>query len=213
MSNYGIPLDKAELLSAVLEALLYGFSLLMFGGTICVLWSKRSTHRVNHRMVTVACLLLLFSTVHIVIDIIRIMEGLILYRDTYPEGPVGFFSDVSQWTFVYKNYVYTAQTLLGDGVISVHRISCDAKRGLWWEPLSMDYVVLRIDVYDEPTDNPYVLASFSCMSKSASELHSPPLYQFCWLTVSGPSTGEPRGCVVTENPTCGPFYTSLSMLA
>ena len=48
---------------------------------------------------------------------IRIMEGLILYRDTWPGGPVAFFADVSQWTFVYKNYVYTAQTLLGDGVI------------------------------------------------------------------------------------------------
>ena len=45
------------------------------------------------------------------------MEGLILYRDTYPGGPVAYFSDVSQWTFVSKNYVFTAQTLIGDGVV------------------------------------------------------------------------------------------------
>lgn len=45
------------------------------------------------------------------------MEGLILYRDTYPGGPVAFFSNVSQWTFVAKNYLFTAQTLVGDGVI------------------------------------------------------------------------------------------------
>lgn len=45
------------------------------------------------------------------------MEGLILLRDTYPGGPIGYFSDVSQWTFVYKNYVYTVQTLIGDGVV------------------------------------------------------------------------------------------------
>jgi hypothetical protein len=45
------------------------------------------------------------------------MEGLILYRDTYPGGPVAYFSDVSQWTFVAKNCVYTAQTLIGDGVV------------------------------------------------------------------------------------------------
>ena len=51
------------------------------------------------------------------IDIIRIMEGLILYRDTYPGGPVAYFADVSQWTFVSKNYVFTAQTLIGDGVV------------------------------------------------------------------------------------------------
>ena len=51
------------------------------------------------------------------IDIIRIMEGLVLYRDTYPGGPIAYFSDLSQWTFVSTNYLYTAQTLVGDGVV------------------------------------------------------------------------------------------------
>lgn len=45
------------------------------------------------------------------------MEGLILYRDTYQGGPVAYFSNVSQWTFLSKNHVYTAQTLIGDGVV------------------------------------------------------------------------------------------------
>ncbi|KAG9313790.1 hypothetical protein JVU11DRAFT_6150 [Chiua virens] len=68
-------------------------------------------------MVTVACSLLLFSTAHFVIDIIRIMQGLILYRDSYPGGPIKFFSDVSQWTLVCKTYIYVIQTLIGDGVM------------------------------------------------------------------------------------------------
>ena len=51
------------------------------------------------------------------IDIIRTMQGFILYRDTYKGGPIAFFSDVSQWTFVSKNFLYAAQSLLGDGVI------------------------------------------------------------------------------------------------
>lgn len=108
----------------------------MFGATIQTLLSRQS-HRVNHKVFTVACALLLCSTAvrvsfhfpayvwgkysslvqHIVIDIIRAMEGLILYRDTYPGGPVAFFADVSQWTFVAKNYAFTVQTLLGDGVV------------------------------------------------------------------------------------------------
>lgn len=54
---------------------------------------------------------------HFVIDIIRVIEGLVLYRDTYTGGPIAFFSDFSQWTFVSKNYLYAAQTLIGDGVI------------------------------------------------------------------------------------------------
>jgi len=117
MSTGDIPLDKAELLSVLLETLLYGFSLLMFATTIWTLLSQRSTHTLNRKMFTAACALLLVSTAHLVIDIIRIMEGLILYRDTYPGGPVAYFSDVSQWTFVSKNYVFTAQTLIGDGVV------------------------------------------------------------------------------------------------
>lgn len=44
------------------------------------------------------------------------MEGL-LYRNTYPGGSIAYFADVSQWTFVSKNYVYAAQTLVGDGVV------------------------------------------------------------------------------------------------
>ncbi|KAI9573139.1 hypothetical protein HD554DRAFT_2035559 [Boletus coccyginus] len=106
-----------------------GFSLLMFGGTIWTLLSQRSTRQVNRKMFTVACLLLLISTVisdrdlfradmkHLVINIIRVMNGLILYEDTYPGGPVAYFSDVSQWTFYVKNLVYTAQTLVGDAVV------------------------------------------------------------------------------------------------
>ncbi|KAG9308475.1 hypothetical protein JVU11DRAFT_11817 [Chiua virens] len=132
-----IPIDKAELLSTLLESLLYGkfsvngksyrtldpefraqgFSLLMFGGTIWVLVTRRSTTQVNRMMLTAACALLLFSTAHLVIDVIRIAHGLILFRDTHPRGPIGYFSDASQWTFVSKSYVYTAQTLIGDGVI------------------------------------------------------------------------------------------------
>ncbi|KAI9573135.1 hypothetical protein HD554DRAFT_1145995 [Boletus coccyginus] len=117
MGTSGIPLDKAELLAVLLEGLLYGFSLLMFGATIWTLLSQRSIYPVNRKMFTIACLLLLFSTTHFIIDIIRIMQGLILFRDTYPGGPIGYFSDVSQWTFVSKNYVFAAQTLLGDGVV------------------------------------------------------------------------------------------------
>lgn len=51
------------------------------------------------------------------IDIIRIIEGFISYRDTFPGGSIGYFSDASQWTFVYKNLVFSVQTLLGDGVV------------------------------------------------------------------------------------------------
>jgi hypothetical protein len=82
MASNGIPMDKAELLSVLLEAILYGklylsanrmrklidssmgqgFSLLMFGITIWVLWFRRIGHQVNYRMLTAACALLVLST-------------------------------------------------------------------------------------------------------------------------------------------------------
>ncbi|KAN0082458.1 hypothetical protein V8E55_008253 [Tylopilus felleus] len=113
MGAHDIPLDKAELLALVLEALLYGLSLFMFGGSIWALSSQRSTLRVNRKMFTVSCSLLLFSTSHLVIDIVRVMEGFVLQ----PEERIAFFWDVAHWTFVSKNYVYAAQTLIGDGVV------------------------------------------------------------------------------------------------
>ena len=54
---------------------------------------------------------------HITVHIIRVMYGLILYRDTWPGGPVGYFEDVSLWTFNVKNHLYIIQSLIGDGVI------------------------------------------------------------------------------------------------
>ena len=45
------------------------------------------------------------------------IENFLVLPNLLSGGPVAFFADVSQWTFVYKNYVYTAQMLLGDGVI------------------------------------------------------------------------------------------------
>ncbi|KAG1735546.1 hypothetical protein EDB19DRAFT_1910619 [Suillus lakei] len=112
-----IPLDTASIISTVLEGMLYGFSLLMFIGTSWALFQRNTRRAANRRMVTIACSLLLFSTAHIIIDVIRTEEGLVQQRSTFPGGPIAFFSDVAQWSFVYKNLIYTLQTLVGDGVV------------------------------------------------------------------------------------------------
>jgi len=60
---------------------------------------------------------LLNSLKHLVIDIIRLEHGFVTYRDTFPGGPLGFFQDISQPTFVTKNLIYALQTMIGDGVV------------------------------------------------------------------------------------------------
>ncbi|KAG1728063.1 uncharacterized protein EDB91DRAFT_1022189, partial [Suillus paluster] len=117
MAQPNIPLDTASVISTVLEGILYGFSVLMFIGTLWALVQRNMSGAVKRRMIVIAYSLLLFSTAHIIIDIIRTEEGLVQQRDTFPGGPVAFFADVAQWSFVYKNLLYTLQTLVGDGVV------------------------------------------------------------------------------------------------
>ncbi|KAG1859835.1 hypothetical protein F4604DRAFT_1930571 [Suillus subluteus] len=112
-----IPLDTAFLVSSALAGILYGFSVLMFIGTIWTFTYKRHTGGVNYPMAVVATLLFLLSTADIVIVIIQLEDGLVKYRDTFPGGPEAFFADRSQKTFIAKNVIYTLQTLLGDGVV------------------------------------------------------------------------------------------------
>jgi len=89
----------------------------MFCGTIWSLTFGRTRREVNKLMITIAILLLVLSTTHIIMDIYRIEQGLVAQRNTFPGGPPAFFADVTQPTFVMKNIIYTLQTLLGDGVV------------------------------------------------------------------------------------------------
>lgn len=54
---------------------------------------------------------------HVVVSIIRVEDGLVKDRDTYPGGPAAFFADISQETYVIKHALYILQTLLADGVV------------------------------------------------------------------------------------------------
>lgn len=110
-------MDTSALMTVVLEGILYGFSLLMFLGTIWSLTYKQHTQDINRSIAAVAILLLLLSTAHIVMSIIRVYDGLVKYRDTYPDGPVAFFANVSQETYVINDTLYVLQTLLADGVV------------------------------------------------------------------------------------------------
>ncbi|KAJ7310001.1 hypothetical protein DFH08DRAFT_899119 [Mycena albidolilacea] len=112
-----ISADKAGLLSTVLEALLYGFSVLMFIATLWILVRGRPWSQVNHRMFVIACLLFALSTIHLGVDINRLVSGFIRFRDITPGGPPAWFANPSDPSFVFKSIVYGFQTALGDGVV------------------------------------------------------------------------------------------------
>ncbi|KAG2040435.1 hypothetical protein BDR03DRAFT_857930 [Suillus americanus] len=112
-----LPADTSALMSAALEGILYGFSVLLFIGTIWALTYKRRMREINRPIAVVAVLLLLVSTVHMVVGIVRIENGLVKYRDTWPGGPVAFFVDVTEETYVIKHALYIFQTVLADAVM------------------------------------------------------------------------------------------------
>lgn len=115
MVSTGIPLDTATIISTALEGVLYGFSVRMFMGTMRALsYRKLST---NRPIALVAILMLILSTAHLAVDIFRLEDGFVKHRDILPGGPVAFFQDISQPTFVTKNLIYALQTMLGDGVV------------------------------------------------------------------------------------------------
>ncbi|KAG2141397.1 uncharacterized protein EDB93DRAFT_632469 [Suillus bovinus] len=117
MASRGIPLDTAAIFSTAMEGILYGFSVLMFVGTMWALTYKRRMKDISRPNVVVACMLLILSTAHMIVDIIRVEQGLVTYRNTFPGGPVAFFADVTQITFMVKNTIYTLQTMLGDAMV------------------------------------------------------------------------------------------------
>ncbi|KAG2138007.1 hypothetical protein DEU56DRAFT_736531 [Suillus clintonianus] len=113
----GIPLDTATIMSSVLEGILYGFSVLMFMRTIWMITYSRRIQKINWPATAVATLLFLLSTAHMVVGTIRLEDGLVKYRDTFPGGPAVFFADTSDEMFVIKYAIIVLQTLIGDGVV------------------------------------------------------------------------------------------------
>ncbi|KAG2143444.1 uncharacterized protein EDB93DRAFT_1156269, partial [Suillus bovinus] len=109
-------MDAAAIISTSLEGILYGFSVLMFIGTVWALTYKHSMRDVNRPVAAAAVLLLILSTAHIILGIIRLEYGLVTYRNTFPGGPAAYFADVSQNTNTIKTSIYVLQTLLGDAV-------------------------------------------------------------------------------------------------
>ncbi|KAG2356405.1 hypothetical protein BDR07DRAFT_450956 [Suillus spraguei] len=81
MGSTNISIDAVTIISLSLEGILYGISIFMFLGTIYALTHNRHIRTINHPSLVVALLLLILSTAHIVINIIRTGDGLVKYRE------------------------------------------------------------------------------------------------------------------------------------
>lgn len=88
-------------------------SVLLFVITLWVLVYHRKTERVNKSLVITSCVMMAFGTLHLAIDLTRILQGFVDQRDL-PGGPVGYFSQLWLWSHVSKTCVFALQTVLAD---------------------------------------------------------------------------------------------------
>ncbi|EIW82599.1 hypothetical protein CONPUDRAFT_163726 [Coniophora puteana RWD-64-598 SS2] len=117
MKPNGPSLDTLAIVSLVLEGIIYGASLILFTVIIRVLLRRDGPKRAFVCKLTTAIALFVLSTIHMAINVVRVVEGFVLYQGAYPGGPTAFFADVMQWSFIFKTLLYLLQTLIGDGVV------------------------------------------------------------------------------------------------
>ncbi|KAF8520315.1 hypothetical protein JB92DRAFT_2895741 [Gautieria morchelliformis] len=121
-----IPLDKADIIAIFLETLLYGISLTLVCITLWVLVNKQDKTKTHRIMFAIAISLFFLATVHIILDVVRILEAFVFLPDSIPGGPIGYLGNVSNPLFIAKTVVYVTQTLIGDSLVTwrcyaVHR--------------------------------------------------------------------------------------------
>ncbi|EGN94411.1 hypothetical protein SERLA73DRAFT_188288 [Serpula lacrymans var. lacrymans S7.3] len=116
MQPNGIHLDAGALLAAILEGILYGFSLLMFFGITWELTRRSNSYARNKPMIIVACLLLVINTAHIILGIVRLEEGLVSHQKA-KGGPLAYFEDTESQISIVRDSLYLIQNLLGIGVV------------------------------------------------------------------------------------------------
>ncbi|EMD32217.1 hypothetical protein CERSUDRAFT_126893 [Gelatoporia subvermispora B] len=124
------PLDEAVIVATVIEAMLYGFSILLFGLTVQILL-KHSWRTNPHRrlMLGVSVLLFMLSTMHMGAVIKLLLNGLIIDSNKFPGGTIGYFKQPSVFPYVFKSAIYIAQTLTGDAIL-IYR--CYMLWRSWW---------------------------------------------------------------------------------
>jgi len=111
-----ITLDEAEIVSLFVESSLYGVFCVAFVITVYILFFRRETGRVNYPLLAASIIMWILSTIHVSIDLWRMLDAFYFYRDL-PGGPLRYFSDVSKLTHVFKSAVYISHTCVGDSLV------------------------------------------------------------------------------------------------
>ncbi|ESK91811.1 hypothetical protein Moror_10537 [Moniliophthora roreri MCA 2997] len=113
----GIALDKAEFVGLWVESILYGMNTILFAICIWVLvYYKKRSSGLNIPLLATAIFLYIFCTIRIGIDLGRGILAFFTFRNN-PEGPLGFYEDISHWTRVLREALYVTNSLVADTLV------------------------------------------------------------------------------------------------
>ena len=93
-----------------------GIFLVTFGLCLYILGWKRQARHVNVPMALTAVLLFACSTMHVSIDLARILDAFHTYGEL-AGGPVAFLGNVRNVTHVMKSAVYITETCISDALV------------------------------------------------------------------------------------------------
>ncbi|KAJ3524129.1 hypothetical protein NM688_g8614 [Phlebia brevispora] len=134
MPTHDVPADIAYLVSLWLEvctpiasdfaiayadnftgqALVYGFFLCIFCGSLYVNLSLRKNQDTHSRvMFYTIVLMFVLATLHVSANCHRMIEAYVINRDA-PGGPVVWMGMLSRWSYVFKDTLFVSMEILGD---------------------------------------------------------------------------------------------------
>ncbi|KAF5328502.1 hypothetical protein D9758_017327 [Tetrapyrgos nigripes] len=116
--------DTAAIFALAFEWGFYGISLWMFVSTMRQLLAGAE----NIKMACIAFLFFVFSTAHVIVDLVR-MKIAFIDKNTFLGEPAEYFANVATVMFLVRSSFYIAQTLLADAVV-VYRCH------VVWNPVS-----------------------------------------------------------------------------
>ncbi|KAJ7805408.1 hypothetical protein B0H14DRAFT_3771673 [Mycena olivaceomarginata] len=111
------PLVKTFLVAAWLEAILYGIFFCGFWFSVYISFTVtrngRSMATHNRVIFGTSVIMFIVATLHLAMNGYRVITG---YVETTPGGPVDFLGVISSWHHIFKDVMYTVQSLLGDAM-------------------------------------------------------------------------------------------------
>ncbi|KAF9451549.1 hypothetical protein P691DRAFT_662941 [Macrolepiota fuliginosa MF-IS2] len=113
MDRADSPSDQSKLVSIFVQSVLYGAFFVMFLLSYWSLVHRRPPgRRLNKGMLGVSVTMFVLATIHVTINFIRILLAFIQYGGSTHS----YWNRLSEPTHVFGSTVYTAQTIVGDGV-------------------------------------------------------------------------------------------------